>query len=131
MSLMDDLQNISIGFSYQRILNLEERIARLEKLVKELMAKIEKLSPEEDKNITKLVEEIAPIKKKKEEKYKLSDHVVFLEDVLVDGKIIDAGTKGIIDNRLSSSNGIYYIIKIDDSEMMVKVTEDLFNKTTD
>ena len=122
----DFLQSMGIAYSHSKMSTLEDRVERLEKLVYELYKEIKKIKADANKEIEKKDQQERIAKREKEEKYRLNDHVIISEDLTINGKTIKKGSKGIIDNILTSYYGISYIIKLDEDELEIQIPETSF-----
>ena len=123
---IDMMQNFSIVDAYAEIKALQERVDRLEKLTNELYKEIKQLNSEKEKKIEEKKRQERIVKREKEQKYHLNDHVIITKDITINGKELCKGTKGIIDNRITSSRGVQYIIKLDDDGSTIGVAEEHF-----
>ena len=119
----DLIQSMGIAYSHTKIESIEDRVELLEKLVYELCKEIKKLKVSELKEIEKKEREERIATRDKEKKYHLNDVVIIKQELNIEGNVIKIGTKGIIDNILSSSNGIKYVIKLDGCDLEIQVSE--------
>ena len=122
----DLIQSMGIAYSHSKIGSIEDRVERLEKLVYELCKEIKKMKVVELKEIEQKEREERIALRDKEKKYHLNDAVIIKQELNVDGNVIKNGAKGIIDNILSSSNGIKYVIKLNERDLEIQVSEDCF-----
>lgn len=123
---IDILQSLGIASAHNKVGSLEERVKRLEKIVYELCKEIKKLQLQLDDRESKKSREEKTKKLNKQGEYNLGDSVIITEDINNNGGTIAAGTKGIIDNKLASMDGIFYIIKLNDSASTIKAKEKSF-----
>ena len=125
-NFIDFMQSMGIAYSHSKMGTVEERIARLEKLVYELYKEIKKMQSSELKATEKKGREERIAKIEKDKKYHLNDCIIITKEMTVDGNVVGKGSKGIIDNILRSYGGIQYMIKLNENNLLIQITEDDF-----
>ncbi len=115
--LKEDIRKLNRRLSY-----LEEQERNVEE-----SSKVQEEVPFEEKNDEVLnQEEKIETKKRDKFSYSLEEEIEFNDDYVINGVMIKKGTKGIIDNKLTTSHGILYVVIINGGKKTVSVSSDCF-----
>lgn len=126
--IYDWIQDYKINSNVKKTYALDFRVSRLEKLVYELCLEIQKMKLESQKQEKESIEDVkkTTMSTISNNEFHLDDRILMTKDIIYKNKTIKQGTKGVIDNRLSSISGVLYIIKLDDGKTTIQVSDDCF-----
>ena len=104
-----------------------KEIDRLEKLINKQSAEINRLKKRIETQTEMDLSDTSTLNKPAYNgEFSLNDSVSITEDIVTNGIFIQKGSTGTIDNRLISSNGIKYVIKMDSTGQEITITDDYF-----